>query len=61
MTVLTATDDQGHVLQEPGSQLGRRQLSISVYANARNIKALNITVALHKSRFVEFTVKPARQ
>jgi hypothetical protein len=60
MTVLTATDDQGHVLQNRGASWGGGNYQYQ-YANARNIKSLNITVALHKSRFVEFTVKPARQ
>ena len=27
----------------------------------RNAKSLNVTIAIHKSRFVEFTVKPTKQ
>jgi len=29
--------------------------------NLRNAKTLNLTIAVHKSRFVEFTVKPSKQ
>jgi len=31
------------------------------YSNARNVKALNLTLVIQKSRYVEFTVKPAKQ
>jgi len=60
VTVLKATDDQGHVLQNRGSSWGSGNYQYQ-YANARNVKALNLTLAFHKSRFVEFTVKPAKQ
>ncbi len=28
------------------------------YADSRNVRSVNVTIAIHKSRFVEFTVKP---
>ena len=59
MTVVKATDDQGQDLQvwtwsRGGTdyRFGLRELG--------NAKSLNLTLALHTSRFVEFTVKPAR-
>lgn len=60
MTVLKATDDQGHVLQNRGSSWGGGNYQYQ-YSNARNVKTLNLTLVLHKSRFVEFTVKPSKQ
>ncbi len=60
ITVLKATDDQGRVLQNRGTSWGSGNYQYQ-YSNARNVKVLNLTIALHKSRFVEFTVKPAKQ
>jgi len=60
VTVLKATDDQGHVLQNRGSSWGGGNYQFQ-YSNARNVKTLNLTLVLHKSRFVEFTVKPSKQ
>jgi hypothetical protein len=60
VTVLKAADDQGRILQNRGSSWGGGNYQYQ-YSNARNVKALNLTIALHKSRFVEFTVKPAKQ
>ena len=60
MTVLKATDDQGRVLQNRGASWGGGNYQYQ-YSNARNVKTLNLTLVLHKSRFVEFTVKPAKQ
>ena len=59
LTVLKATDDQGHDLQNRGSSWGGGNYQYQ-YANARNVKALNLTIAVHKSRYVEFTVKPEK-
>ena len=59
VTVLKATDDQGRVLQNRGSSWGGGNYQYQ-YSNARNVKALNVTLVLHKSRFVEFTVKPEK-
>jgi len=60
VTVLKATDDQGRVLQNRGSSWGSGNYQYQ-YSNVRNVKTLNLTLAFHKSRFVEFTVKPAKQ
>jgi hypothetical protein len=60
ITVLKATDDQGRVLQNRGASWGGGNYQYQ-YSNARNVKALNLVLVLHKSRFVEFTVKPAKQ
>ena len=57
LTVLKATDDQGHDLQNRGSSWGSGNYQYQ-YANARNVNSLNLTFAIHKSRFMEFTVKP---
>jgi hypothetical protein len=59
LTVLKATDDQGHDLQNRGSSWGGGNYQYQ-YANARNVKALNLTIVIHKSRYVEFTVKPEK-
>jgi hypothetical protein len=57
LTVLKATDDQGRELQNRGSSWGGGNYQYQ-YSGVRNLKTLNLTIALHKSRFVEFTVKP---
>ena len=59
MTLVKATDEQGRDVQSYSGQGwggNDRQLQ---FQDLRNAKTLNITIALHKSRFVEFTVKPA--
>jgi hypothetical protein len=60
LTVLKATDDQDHDLQNRGSSWGGGNYQYQ-YSNARNVKALNLTLVIQKSRYVEFTVKPAKQ
>jgi hypothetical protein len=58
LTVLQVTDDQGRELGHPfgSSWAGHYDLDLP---NVRDdIKSLNLKLALHKSRFVEFTVKP---
>ena len=59
LTVLKATDDQGRYLENRGSSWGGGNYQYQ-YSNARNVKALNVTLVLHKSRFFEFTVKPEK-
>ena len=59
LTVLKITDDQGRELQNRGSSWGSGNYQYQ-YSNARNVKTLNVTLVLHKSRFVEFTVKPTK-
>jgi hypothetical protein len=60
MTLLEATDDQGRVMQSSSGISWAGHFSIGLQNPQDDIKALNLKLALHKSRFVEFTVKPAR-
>ncbi len=60
ITVLKATDDQDRVLQNRGASWGGGNFQYQ-YSNVRNVQALNLTLVLHKSRFVEFTVKPEKE
>lgn len=59
MTPLSITDDHGRTLNNRGSSWGGGNYQYA-FAEPRNIQSLNITIALHKSRFVEFTVKPEK-
>jgi len=56
---ILAADEQGRALQSWGPNGGGRNY-ISQIQNLR-AKTLNVTVAVHKSRFVEFTVNPTKQ
>ena len=58
-TPLEVTDDQGHKLQSWGSSWGGGNYGFQ-YRTARAVQSVNITIAVHKSRFVEFTVKPTK-
>ena len=60
LTVVAATDEQGHNLWSPERPAWAGHYSID-FPNVRDIKTLNLKLALHKSRFVEFTVQPERQ
>lgn len=53
-----ATDEEGRQLQNWGPNGGGGNYTAQ-FPNLRKARTLNITVALHKSRFVEFTVSPA--
>jgi hypothetical protein len=59
MTLIAATDDEGQPIWSPfpSSWAGHYDLD---FPRPREIKSLNLKLALHKSRFVEFTVKPAK-
>jgi hypothetical protein len=60
LTVVSATDDQGRDVWTPETPAWAGHYSIE-FGNVRDdIKSLNLTLALHKSRFVEFTVKPTK-
>ncbi|HEY1662052.1 MAG TPA: hypothetical protein VGI03_06500 [Verrucomicrobiae bacterium] len=59
MNVLKITDDQGHELQSQGSGWGSGMYEYQ-FSVPRNTQSVNVTIALHKSRFVEFNVKPAK-
>ena len=60
MGIGSLTDEQGRNLQHWGPNGGGGTESIQIQ-DLRNAKTLNVTIAIHKSRFVEFTVKPAKQ
>jgi hypothetical protein len=59
LTLLKVTDDQNRRLENRSSSWGGGSYQYQ-FPEARNTETLNITLALHKSRFVEFTVKPAK-
>jgi hypothetical protein len=60
LTPPTITDDQGHTLNNESAMLGSSDFQYE-FAEPRKIKSVNVFIALHKSRFVEFTVKPSKQ
>jgi hypothetical protein len=60
MGVGSLTDEQGHNLRSWGPNGGGGNETIQIQ-DLRNAKTLNVTIAIHKSRFLEFTVKPAKQ
>lgn len=61
LTLLQATDENGQEVATPfrngGGWAGHFALD---FPNVRDVKTLNLKLALHKSRFVEFTVTPTR-
>ncbi len=54
---LDITNDRGRRVQTMGSSLNNGCYGYRL-GDLGNTKTLNVTLALHKSRFVEFTVKP---
>jgi hypothetical protein len=61
LTVVSATDDQGRELWSFEKPAWAGHYSIGFARVRDDIKSLNLKLALHKSRFVEFTVKPSKQ
>jgi hypothetical protein len=61
LTVVAATDDRGRDLWSFEKPAWAGHYSIEFARVHDDIKSLNLTLALHKSRFVEFTVKPTKQ
>jgi hypothetical protein len=61
LTVVSATDDQGRDLWSFEQPAWAGHYSIEFARVHDDIKSLNLKLALHKSRFVEFTVKPSKQ
>ncbi len=60
LTVVSATDDQGRDVLNSETPAWAGHYSIE-FGNVRDgIKSLNLKLALHKSRFVEFTIQPAK-
>jgi hypothetical protein len=60
LTVVAATDDQGRELWSFEQPPWAGHYSMEFARVHDDIKSLNLKLALHKSRFVEFTVKPVR-
>jgi hypothetical protein len=60
MTLIQATDDQGRELSTPFTPHAGYNCSIEFPDPKRDIKTMNLKFALHKSRYVEFTVKPTK-
>jgi hypothetical protein len=60
MTLAKLTDEQGRDLQSWGPNGGGGNYVFELQ-DVRDAKALNITLVLQKSRFVEFTAKPTIQ
>ena len=60
LTIVSTSDEQGHELQFWNAGYGTGGNYTIQLQNLRNAKFLNVTLALHKSRFVEFTVKPSK-
>jgi len=60
LTVVAATDDQGRELWSFETPAWAGHYSIEFARVHDDIKSLNLKLALHKSRFVEFTVKPEK-
>jgi hypothetical protein len=60
VTPFLITDDQGRALQNRGSSWGGGNYQYQFAAPRYDVKSLNVTIALHQSRFVEFTVKPQK-
>lgn len=59
LTLISVANDQGRILENRNSSWGGGAYQFG-FPNVRNSKTLNVTVALHQSRFVEFTVKPTK-
>jgi hypothetical protein len=60
LTVVAATDDQGRDLWSFEQPAWAGHYSIEFARVHDDIKSLNLKLALHKSRFVEFTVRPEK-
>jgi hypothetical protein len=60
LTVVAATDDTGHDLWSFEQPAWAGHYSIEFARVHDDIKSLNLKLALHKSRFVEFTVRPEK-
>jgi hypothetical protein len=60
LTVVDATDDQGREMWSPFGVPWAGHYSLDLPNVHDDVKTLDLKLALHKSRFVEFTVKPGR-
>ena len=59
MTLVKVTDDQGHEMQPMQWGWGGNDFRFGL-RELGNAKSRNLTLALHRSRFVEFFAKPTR-
>jgi hypothetical protein len=63
LTLVKVTDNQGGEIRSNGSGTSGNGTSTIFSYQLQDIGGLtniNVTVALHRDRFVEFTVKPAK-
>ena len=60
MTLVEVTDEQGHEIKPMNWGWGGTDYRFGLQ-KLGNAKSLNLTLALHRSRFVEFTAKPTKQ
>lgn len=60
LTLIEATDDQDRKVWSPFTPSWAGHFSLDFPQARDDIKTLNLKLALHKSRFVEFTVKPGK-
>jgi hypothetical protein len=61
VTLASATDEGGRPIPFYGGGGGGGDSRQIQFQNLRNAKLVNITLALHKNRFFQFTVKPSSQ
>jgi hypothetical protein len=59
LTLIEATDDQGHKIKPMTWSWGGTDYRFGLQ-ELGNPRSLNLTLALHRSRFVEFTAKPQK-
>jgi hypothetical protein len=59
LTLSSLTDDQGHDLQNWNWGRGGNSFRFGL-RELGGVKSLNLTLALHRSRFVEFIAKPEK-
>jgi hypothetical protein len=61
MSLVEVTDENGHKLPPSWGPNNNDNNYVFQLPDIRNAKSLNLTIAVHQSRFVEFTVKPSTQ
>ena len=61
LKLIEATDDQGRDVWTPFNPAWAGHFSLEFPHARDDIKTLSLKLALHRSRFVEFTVKPVKQ
>ena len=59
LTLIKAADEQGHEIKPMTMGWGGNDFWFGLQ-ELGNARSLNLTLALHRSRFVEFTTKPAK-